>query len=195
LRSKEFLIAVFMMLASAGISYAQELPSTIRGYKVHRMKVEVRAVADKKRNDKNASVNVGEPRVVDIGLDGITLEANADISGLDQDGQIDFLMFKDVLVNGIPLVIDDYEHMFTVSKGATVTLPIPIRGRVSAPNMAKAAYKEATASRDRWQVTGTVFVFGRFKKMGFTFKRVVPVPIDLTIPNPLRATATAAISR
>jgi hypothetical protein len=36
-------------------------------------------------------------------------------------------------------------------------------------------------------VTGTAFVFGKFKKFGFTFKRVVPVKIDLKFKNPLRS--------
>ncbi|HEY2847358.1 MAG TPA: hypothetical protein VGI80_06020 [Pyrinomonadaceae bacterium] len=119
----------------------------------------------------------------------------AEIRGLDQYVQIDFLMFKDVLVNGIPLAIDDYEHPFALKKAETVKLPVPVHGVVSALNIAKAAYKEATASRDEWQISGTVFVFGRFKKMGFTFKRVIPVPISLTIPNPLRDPPSGAASR
>jgi hypothetical protein len=53
-------------------------------------------------------------------------------------------------------------------------------------NVSKAVYRELTEQRDELQVTGTVFVFGKFKKMGFEFKRVIPVKIDLKIKNPLR---------
>ena len=40
--------------------------------------------------------------------------------------------------------------------------------------------------KKKWSVTGTVFVFGKFKKYGINFKRVVPIKIDLTIANPLK---------
>jgi hypothetical protein len=38
-----------------------------------------------------------------------------------------------------------------------------------------------------WPVTGRVYVFGRFKKFLFSFKRVVPVELSLTLPNPLKS--------
>jgi hypothetical protein len=178
------LIAIVALLTLASFSYAQTLPSSIRGYKVRQTKVPV-----------TPSVKVGEPHIVDIGLTAITLDATAEIGDLDQDGRVDLLTFKDVIVNGIPLAIDDYEHPFDLKKGTTVTLPAPVRGTVSTASVAKAAYDEATPSKADWQVTGTVFVFGRFKKMGFTFKRVVPVPITLTIPNPLKSLAAAINER
>jgi len=172
------------MLALASISYAQKLPSSIRGYKVYRTDIRVGT-----SGDKRATVEVGEPRIVDVGLSGMTLEATAVINGLGQDGQIDFLMFEDVAVNGIRMDVDEYQHSFDLKKGRATTLPAPVRGHVSTLNVAKTAYNEATTSRPEWQITGTVFVFGRFKKMGFAFKRVIPVPITLVIPNPLKSIA------
>jgi hypothetical protein len=41
-------------------------------------------------------------------------------------------------------------------------------------------------SKDVWPVTGRVYVFGRFKKFLFSFKRVVPVELNLSLPNPMR---------
>jgi hypothetical protein len=182
--SRKILIAILTLLALTSFSYAQKLPSSIRGYKLRETNLRIEP------GSKTASVKIGEPRLIDVGPKGLTLDATAEISGLDQDGHVDFLMFKDVVVNGIPLAIDDYEHSFEMKKGAAVKLPVPVRGSVSTINVAKAAYDEATARQADWRVTGTVFVFGRFKKMGFTFKRVVPVPISLTIPNPLKDLAT-----
>ncbi len=183
------------MLALASFSTAQNAPSSIRGYKLYRTKVQVRNAEDKNTNDEDAIVKVGVPRVVDVGFDAVVLEAAAEISGFDQDGQVDALMFKDVVVNGVPLRVDDYGHPFQLKKGASVMLPVPVRGSVSTLNVAKVAVKEATASRDEWQVTGTVFVFGRFKKMGFTFKRVIPVTITLMIANPLKPVIAAAVDQ
>jgi hypothetical protein len=196
LKSASILAATLIVLVLASISSSQDLPSSIRGYKVHRIKLEVRTASGERRpDDKRASVKVGEPRVVNAGLNGITFEATAEITGLDQNGQVDFLTFKDVVVNGIPLTISDYEHPFGLTKSAAITLPMPVRGTVSSVNIAKAAFQEATASRDKWRVTGTVFVFGRFRKMGFTFRRVIPVAITLSIPNPLKTLTTAASIR
>jgi hypothetical protein len=56
------------VLALAGISYTQTLPSSIRGYKVHQVQVHVRTAGDKETASKDATVKVGEPHVIDVGL-------------------------------------------------------------------------------------------------------------------------------
>ena len=68
-------------------------------------------------------------------------------------------------------------------------LPTPAKITINTANIAKAAYKELVDSKKDWSVTGIVFVFGKFRKFGVSFKRVVPVKIDLTIKNPLNSPA------
>src|SRR5258708_3925699 len=99
-----------MMLALASISYTQELPSSIRGYKVHPAKMHMGTKTDRGLGPDEASVKVGDPRVVDVGLSGLTLEATAEISGLDQEGKVDFLTFRDITVNGVAMDVDEYQH-------------------------------------------------------------------------------------
>jgi len=41
-------------------------------------------------------------------------------------------------------------------------------------------------SKETWPVTGRVYVFGKFKKGPFSFKRVVPVELNLSMRNPLK---------
>jgi len=48
------------------------------------------------------------------------------------------------------------------------------------------AIGEWTDWKETWPVTGRVYVFGKFKKSLFSFKRCVPVELDLTMRNPLR---------
>ncbi|PYS42416.1 MAG: hypothetical protein DMF71_09320 [Acidobacteria bacterium] len=43
-------------------------------------------------------------------------------------------------------------------------------------------------SKDTWPVTGRVFVCGKFRKGPFSFKRCVPVELNLTMRNPLKKT-------
>jgi hypothetical protein len=49
-----------------------------------------------------------------------------------------------------------------------------------------AAIGEWTDSQDTWPVKGRVYVFGKFKKGLFSFKRCVPVELDVTMRNPLK---------
>jgi hypothetical protein len=170
-----------------GSSLGQDLPSKIRGYKLHKVKIHVTAGADEPTRDGEASIRLGEPRIAEAGLTGVVLETTAEVIGMPQTGEIDFLTFKDIVVNGIPVEAEDYLHPFSIKRGTTVRLPVPLRGSVNTLNVAKAGYTEFTSSRSQWRVTGTVFVFGRFKKFGMTFKRVIPIPIDLSIKNPMPA--------
>jgi hypothetical protein len=54
------------------------------------------------------------------------------------------------------------------------------------PSALLAALGEWTESKDAWPVTGRIYAFGKFKKGLFSFKRCVPVEMDLTMRNPLR---------
>jgi hypothetical protein len=167
---------------------AQSLPSSIRGYKVREADVEIVASGDptSPKSPNNALVNLSDPELVDLGLSGATIEMGAEIRSGGQSGRVDFLTFRDFRVGGIPVEIDEYAHPFSFKKGQLMSIPKPIRVSFSVFNVSKAVYRELTEQRDELQVTGTVFVFGKFKKMGFEFKRVIPVKIDLKIKNPLR---------
>lgn len=181
-------MATIMLLLLAFSSGAQDLPGKIRGYKVHNAKVQVvTSVADTTVGAPNgdAVVKIGEPRLVDVGLTGVTFEADADLGVLPESGRIDFLMFRDFRVNGIAVAFDEYTNSFDAKRGVAIKLPKPVRGFVSSLSIAKAVYKEMVESKAIWNVTGTVFVFGKFKKYGLRFKRVVPVKIDLKFKNPL----------
>jgi len=47
------------------------------------------------------------------------------------------------------------------------------------------AIDDLTNTAKEWPIVGVVYVFGRFNKSVFRFKRVIPVEINLTTPNPL----------
>jgi hypothetical protein len=177
---------IVLLLAFATV--AQELPDKIRGYKVYQAKVQVTTSTNTTTNaasDGDAVVKIGEPRVIAVGLTGVTFEADADLGAIPQSGRIDFLMFRDFRVNGVSLHFDEYTYSFDVKKGVAIKLPEPVRGFVSSLNIAKAVYRQMVESKPEWNLTGTVFVFGKFKKYGFKFKRVVPVKIELKVKNPL----------
>lgn len=180
-------MASMILLLLAFATSAQDLPDKIRGYKVYKAKINVTTAVNAENNssDDASVVKIGGPRVVDVGLTGATFETDAELGVIPESGRIDFLTFRDFRINGVAVEFDEYTHSFDVKKGVAIKLPKPVRGFVSNVNIAKAVYKEMIESKPVWNVTGTVFVFGKFRKYGFKFKRVVPVKIELIVKNPL----------
>ncbi|HEY0658376.1 MAG TPA: hypothetical protein VGD05_07875 [Pyrinomonadaceae bacterium] len=172
-------------------SHAQNLPDKIRGYKVYNAKISVRTERDKteikdKKDKSEASVKMSEPELADVSLTGITFEITAEISIYEQSGKVDFLTFHNFTVNELPVEIEEYKESFPLRKNHPTRLPKPFKIFLGTTQALRGASKELKNSKDEWQVTGRVFVFGRFKKFGFSFKRVIPVEINIKIKNPLQ---------
>ncbi|MGI8788567.1 MAG: hypothetical protein ACR2HG_12490 [Pyrinomonadaceae bacterium] len=175
-----FLLAIFV----AG----QDLPKEIRGYKVYHAKISVKNKGEKSdaKDAAEARVKIGEPKISDVSLNGLTLAIPAEINSFDQSGTIDFLVFRDFRVNDLKVEVEEYKESFDIKKNESVVLPKPIKITASVAETLRGALKELKESRDEWTITGRVFVFGRFKKSFLKFKRVVPVDINLRIKNPLK---------
>lgn len=177
----------FCILLFTSIAAAQDLPSNIRGYKLYNTKMlVVDGTKTVKPDESHIALKLGETNIVDIGFSGATAEVGAEITSVGRSGKVDFVTFRDFTVNGIALDIEEYNQPFEFKKGLSVTLPKPARVNVKTTSLAKGALKQLTDPKEDWAVKGTILVFGRFKKFGFTFKRVVPVKVDLTIKNPLK---------
>ncbi|HEV2912168.1 MAG TPA: hypothetical protein VGX92_02525 [Pyrinomonadaceae bacterium] len=191
----------------APASSARTFPKEIRGYKVERARVEIKKQRAEKSRDQSpgaaqatttttaepdALIQFGAPRVAKMTPLGITLEVPVTVAAVKQGGRVDFLSFEDMVVNGTPVTIEDYLLPFDLPNKRAVLLPAPVRVFISTPRALLGALGEWSASKEEWPVTGRVYVFGRFKKFLFSFKRVVPVELSLTLPNPLRNTQTTS---
>lgn len=172
----------------------RDYPKEIRGYKLARAKVEIKKTAkqgdDKTASDTDALIQFGEPRVVKTTPLGITLEVPVTVAAVKQGGHVDFLTFEDVVVNGMPVTIEDYMNPFELPNKEAVSLPQPVRLFISSPRALAGAISDWRNPQETWPVTARVYVFGRFKKFIFTAKRVVPLELTLTLPNPLRTQKT-----
>jgi hypothetical protein len=168
--------------------FAQDLPDEIRGYKVQKANISVTNIADKSKDkDKSeAFARLTEPELTDTSLTGLTFEISAEIDALDYKGKIDFLTFNDFKINDLKVNVEEYTNAFEFKKNEVIKLPKPIKIFLATGQILKGALGEATDSKDEWTVTGKVFVFGRFKKFGFDFKRVVPVEVNVKIKNPIK---------
>ncbi|HEX7997762.1 MAG TPA: hypothetical protein VF528_05180 [Pyrinomonadaceae bacterium] len=192
-------LLVLFLMAAATVAQQQQpaaraYPKEIRGYKIERAKVEIKREQDDKEAKKadgaaeesDALIQFGEPRVARVTPLGLTLEVPITVAAVKQGGRVDFLVFEEMVVNGTPVTIDDYQHSFELPNKKAVRLPQPVRIFISTPRVLLGALDEWGNSKETWPVTGRVYVFGRFKKFLFNFKRAVPIELNLSLANPLR---------
>lgn len=132
-------------------------------------------------------IQFGRPRVARITPLGISLEIPVVVSPVRQKGRVDFLVFENMVVNGTSVEIDEYHRAFDLPNDKPRTLKEPLRFYVYLPSAIMAAIDELAGITKEWPITGVVYVFGRFRKSIFRFKRVIPLELNLTIPNPLRS--------
>jgi hypothetical protein len=197
-----------LLLAASTVVIAQmsdtglgPLPKEVRGYKVHRAKVEPKNsnVSDRKQPARSSSnedaeydeeepilIRLGEPTLVKVSPFGVTFDVPVILAAIKQQGQVDRLVFEDMRVNDIPVNLDDYDHHFKLPNKKPLTLVPPIRIFVSTPQALFRTIDEIFFSREFWPVTGRIYVCGRFKKFLMKFKRAVPVELQTSIKNPAR---------
>lgn len=168
----------------------REYPKEIRGYKVERATIEPKRDKAKSRDDDTSSpdgiITFGPASVAGISPLGVTLEIPIVVSPVKQKGKVDFLAFYDMTINGTHVDVDDYTQAFDLPTDKPLILQQPITVFVALPNAVVGAVQDIASPRANWPITGVVYVFGQFKRSILKFKRVVPVEIDLQMPNPLR---------
>ena len=103
-------------------------PKEIRGYKVERAAVEMKRDQDNKNVKKNGNsadtnpdslIRFGEPELARVTPLGVRLEIPIVVAPVTQKGHVDFLMFEDMVVNGIPVRIDEYRREFDLPNRTT----------------------------------------------------------------------------
>jgi hypothetical protein len=188
-----------LALPCASLAQSHQYPDKIRGYKVERTVIEVKrspakvtsgraSNAQTSANDPNVDelIGLGKPALARVTPLGITFEVPVVVAPVTQSGKVDFLVFEDMEINGRAVNISDYEHSFHLPNDKPLTLKDPLRIYIYLPSAILAAIGESTESKDTWPVTGRIYVFGKFKKGPFSFKRCIPVELDLTMRNPLK---------
>ena len=180
------LCAALVILCISLSARAQNYPKEIRGYKVYKQKITVsnRGGAVSEKGDSEVLVEVGAPTVADVSLSGVSVEITPRIESANQSGAVDFVLFKDFRVGGFKVDVEEYKTPFAFEKNKSLLLPAPVKMRLATLSAAHGTLQKNESSADELTVTGTIFVFGRFKKFGFQFKRVVPIEVNLKIKNP-----------
>jgi hypothetical protein len=162
-------------------------PESIRGYKVEPAGVDLKASGNANGGEfAEALVRLGEPELARVTPLGVTLDIPIWISPVKKGGRVESLSFENMVVNGVNVSVDDYLGSFDLPKKEPLRLPRSLRIFVSTPELFGGALDEWIEQKERWRVTGQVYVFGRFRKYLMRFKRVIPIEVDMEIPNPLK---------
>ena len=202
-RAKTILIALVLLSASAAVrSQSANYPKEIRGYKVQRAAVEMKASkssspdnssdsasasgSQQTSDDVDQLITFSTPELARVTPLGITFDVPVVVAPVKQSGHVHFLLFEDMTVNGHSVEINEYTHTFDLPNKQPLTLRDPLRFYIYLPIAALAAADEWSNSKEMWPVTGRVYVCGKFKKSIFSFKRCVPVELNLKMRNPLR---------
>jgi hypothetical protein len=138
-------------------------------------------------SNPDALIKFGKPQLARVTPLGITFEVPIVVAPVKQSGHIDFLLFEDMVVNGRSVEIDEYHRDFDLPNKQPLTLREPLRFYIYLPGALLAAVDEWSNSRETWPITGRVYACGKFKKSLFSFKRCIPVELNVTIRNPLRS--------
>jgi hypothetical protein len=183
-------LAALILIAFAFTLFAQDandtpLPKKIRGYKVHNEIIKINLPDEREAKEKRALVELDDPVLKDVSFSGIVFSIDAEITSLEQSGSIDRVSFYDFKVNGIPVSIKDLDEDISFKKDESFRLPKSAEVELSTAGIVQAAWKETREKKEKWLITGRIFVFGKFRRYGFNFKRAVPVDVSIEIDNPL----------
>ncbi len=190
-------LLLIALLCPSTLAQTPSYPKEIRGYKVERAVVEIKKEQKRSNNttasrqtdseyDPDSLIRFGDAQLARVTPLGISLEMPIVVAAVRQKGHADFLVFEDMVVNGTPVQIDEYHRSFDLPNKDALTLKDPLRFYIYLPNAVLAAIDEWSNSKSTWLVTGRVYVFGKFKKSIFSFKRCIPVELNITMRNPMR---------
>ena len=194
-------LLLLFITSSTALAQSRPYPKEIRGYKIERTAIEIKKPDSKNRNsnsdgrteaqnlsdsDVDALIQFGQPQLARVTPLGITFKVPIVVAPVAQKGRVDFLMFEDMSVNDTSVQIDEYRRAFDLPNKKPATLRDPLSFYIYLPSAVLAAIGDWRNSKEMWPVTGRVYVFGKFKKGLFSFKRCVPVELNLTMRNPLK---------
>jgi hypothetical protein len=181
--SANFFLIVLVLLAHSIGAQQAVLPKEIDGYKLHRAKIHTSPASG--TGNAGPLIKFGEPKLLDVSLTGVSFEMTVESNPLAAAGTIDYFTFENFYVNGIPVEIEKFEGPVSFKRGTAFVLPRPIKLFISSGGVLEVAWNQFRNAQDKWLVTGRVLAFGTFRKMGLTFRRVVPVDVKFLIKNPL----------
>jgi len=189
-------LATLSLCSLTALAQQPEYPKEIRGYKVERRTVDAKKPAKKTKETSSSDseadlppdnvLRFGDPGLARVTPLGITFEIPLVVAPVRQKGHVDFLVFEEMFVNDTAVEIDEYNHSFDLPNSQPLTLADPIKVYIYLPHALLAAVDEWNDSKETWTVRGRIYVFGKFKKALFSFKRCIPVEVKVTMRNPLR---------
>jgi len=182
-------LAAFFTCCLTTLAQQREYPKEMRGYKFVRAEMEGKKAGTNATNEEPDSepiLRFGNAQLARVTPLGISFEIPMFVAPVKRKGHVDFMVFEEMLVNNNPVEIDEYHRGFDLPNKELLRLEEPLKFYVYLPSAVLGAIDEWNDSKKTWLITGRVYVFGKFKKSFLTFKRYVPIEINIAVPNPLQ---------
>jgi hypothetical protein len=177
-----------LFLILAGSNFAQE---KIDGYKVYNAKVLVASERDdvpaNTKSDFDSLVKIGKPQNFTFTggtTAGASFEIPLSVNIFKSGGRIERVSFENVQVNGLKMQVEDFNEMFDFEKGIDAPFPRPLKVKVHLSDAARSLFS-LKPSISNFEVVGRVLVFGTFRKLGFKFKRAIPLDLKFNVALPI----------
>jgi hypothetical protein len=206
--SLALIIVALIVVGPAAPAQSRTYPDKIRGYKVERTVVEIKKPnggktnPDKRQNpdvqtagpvpdngEVDQLIQLGQPELARVTPLGVTFSVPIVVAPVVQKGHVDFMVFEDMTVNGHSVEVAEYDRSFDLPNKDRLTLNEPLKIYIYLTGAFLAALGEWSDAKETWPVTGRVYVFGKYKKsilgISGSFKRVVPVELNLKMRNPM----------
>jgi len=160
----------------------------IRGYKVERsakLTGQPAAASDESIINLAGLIELGQVKLGALSLERLNLEIPITIRPIQQKGEVQFMVFDQMTLNRVPFTVSEYQTPFRIPNTSALTLPRNVELHLTYANVARTALVSLVAPEQPLRIQGNVLVFGRFKRLGLSFKRVVPLSFSFERPNPL----------
>ncbi|KXK04063.1 MAG: hypothetical protein UZ17_ACD001000977 [Acidobacteria bacterium OLB17] len=172
-----------LILLTAFLAMGQGYSDRIDGYKVHKRPIVIRSI-DREESSGDVNFRLDGIAFAGVAITAIKFEIRASVSS-KRTATIERVRFEELSANGIPVKAEDLTREFVLPAGELTAIPDPLVCEVSSFGAAKAAWNELTDPKKEWRIKGKAFIFGRFRRFGMTFRRAVPVEIDVLVKNPI----------
>ncbi|MBI4469258.1 MAG: hypothetical protein HY650_08065 [Acidobacteria bacterium] len=161
-------------------SEAGKWPTKIDGYQVY-------------RPDKDEAGVIEFYDLIDITgvtprqltTDSLTVGLRIVLHPVEISGEIEVLRFEDMKLNGVPFQIAEVRSTFPLPAKEPKPLPEDLALTVRFSEVGPALLRNLLEPDKDLMIEGNALIFGRFRKFGIPFKRVVPVELKTRRPSPL----------
>lgn len=172
-----FAVLPFVVSGQSDSVTESDYPNEMKGYKVQK---------DTNQIDLTELIELGKVKLGPLSLEQLNLEVPITVRPIKQEGEVDFMIFDRMTLNGLPFAVSEYNTPFKIPNESPITLPRNLEFHLTYSTVARTALAALIQADQPLRIQGKVLILGKFKWLMFlTTKRAVPVSFSFEQSNPL----------